>query len=54
MNPKTLRAAMQEMGRRGGKARAARLTATQRTESARKGGLALQAKIRAAKKGGSR
>lgn len=54
MNAKTLREAMKEMGRRGGKARAARLTATQRSEQARVGGLALQAKIRAAKKGGPR
>jgi hypothetical protein len=54
MNTKTLRAAMKEMGRRGGKARARRLTATERTEQARKGGLARQAKARGAKRGGTR
>lgn len=41
--------AMREMGRRGGKATAKKLTAKQRTERARKAGKARQAKARGEK-----
>jgi general stress protein YciG len=48
-----LRLAMSELGRLGGKASGKKLTARERTERARKAGLARQAKARkAAKKGG--
>lgn len=40
MDEKTLRDAMKELGRRGGKARARKLTPAQRTRSARKAGKA--------------
>lgn len=46
MDEKTLRAAMKELGRRGGKARARALTAAERTQQARKAGKARQAKAR--------
>jgi general stress protein YciG len=46
-----LREALREIGRKGGKATAKSLTAEQRAERARKGGLARQAKAR--KKGGA-
>lgn len=49
-----LRQALSEIGKRGGKASALRLTPEQRTERARKAGLARQAKARATKKGGTR
>ena len=48
-----LRKALQKLGRKGGKASAKSLTAKQRTERARKAGLARQAKARA-KKGSAR
>ena len=44
-----LRWAMREMGSRGGKATAKKLTAKQRTERARKAGKARQAKARGKK-----
>lgn len=44
-----LREALREIGRKGGKATSKSLTAEQRTERARKGGLARQAKARAKK-----
>jgi hypothetical protein len=44
-----LRWAMSEMGRRGGKATAKKLTAKQRTERARKAGKARQAKAKGSK-----
>jgi hypothetical protein len=47
-----LRLAMSELGRLGGKASAKKLTAQERTERARKAGLARQAKARKAKKKG--
>ena len=47
--------ALSELGRLGGKASAKKLTPQQRTERARKAGLARQAKARkAAKKGGAK
>jgi hypothetical protein len=49
-----LRLAMSELGRLGGKASAKGLTPKQRTERARKAGLARQAKARKAKKGGAK
>jgi hypothetical protein len=45
-----LREALREIGRKGGKATAKSLTAKQRTERARKGGLSRQAKARQAKR----
>ncbi len=47
-----LRTALSELGRLGGKASAKSLTAKQRTERARKGGKARQAKARKVKGGG--
>ncbi len=49
-----LRAALTELGRRGGKASAKKLSPKQRTAKARKAGLARQAKARKAKKGRTR
>lgn len=49
-----LRMAMSEMGRRGGKASAKKMTAKERTERARKAGKARQAKAKQAKAKGGR